>query len=530
MYDLVLRGGMIVDGTGREPSEGDIALLGDTITKVGEVSGSSVEEISVEGLVVTPGFIDIHSHSDFQLLLDGRGMSKVMQGVTTEVVGNCGMSPHPVREEIRSELVEVFGYAGFDREAWDFESTGEYIERVKGRISLNLLVLVGHGSLRALEGGFESRRVSPQEMSRMCQILERSLSEGASGMSAGLFYPPSSYADVQELSALARVVAKRGGIFSCHIRSEGEELFDSLEEMAELSRRSGAFVEVSHLKCAGRGSWGRSEEVLSWFDERVSEGLRIGYDAYPYEAGSTHLSAYLPRWVHDGGAEAMLQRVRDPETKARIIEGLRRSKRWEACDLMLAHLKRNRELVGLRLSEAAIRRGVEPEELLLQLVSDEGGRALVLSFTMCQDDVDRIVCGSLCAIGSDGSAISPDGMFSGSLIHPRNYGAFPKVIRRYVKELRLLSIEEAVRKMTSLPAGRLNLKGRGVIREGAKADLVVLDLDGVEERATYSDPHRFPKGIEWVFVNGVAVVREGEHTGQIPGRVICPLKPFNPSG
>ncbi|RKY00863.1 aminoacylase, partial [Candidatus Poribacteria bacterium] len=466
----------------------------------------------------------IHSHSDFQLLLDGRAMSKVMQGVTTEVVGNCGMSPHPAPERVRRQLAEALGYAGFVEEVWDFETTGEYIARLEGRVSLNVVVLVGHGALRAAAVGFEARKASAEEISEMRRLLGRSLDEGAAGLSAGLIYPPSSYADVRELTALAQVAADRGGLFSCHIRSEGDRLFEALEEMAEVARGSGVFVEVSHLKCSGRRNWGRAGEALEWFEGKVREGLRIGYDAYPYEAGSTHLSAYLPDWVHDAGPEEMIRRLNDPGTRARVIEELKKRRGWEPDDLMLAHLERNRDLMGLRLSEAAKKRGVDPEELLVRLVAEEGGRALVISFSMSQEDVDRIVCGRLGAIGSDGSAISPDGPLGGSPIHPRNYGAFPRVIKRYVKELKLLTIEEAIRKMTSLPASRIGLRDRGVIKAGAKADLVVFDLDELEDRATYSDPHRFPKGIKWVIVNGRAVVVEGEHTGESPGRVLRPRR------
>ena len=520
MHDLVIRKATIVDGTGREAFEGDIAVEGDTIVEVGRVEGLGWREVWVEGMVVAPGFIDIHSHSDFSLLLDGRAMSKVMQGVTTEVVGNCGMSPHPAPRELHADLEEAFGYAGFVSEVWDFESTADFLLRLEGRTSVNVLALVGHGTLRAAVLGFKPKRASEEEMSRMCELLERCMSEGAAGLSAGLIYPPSSYADVRELSALARVVAKRGGIFSCHIRSEAGGLFEALEEMAEVARRSGAFVEVSHLKCAGRENWGRAEEVLAWFERRREEGLRLGYDAYPYEAGSTHLSAYLPRWVQEGGPRAMLRRLRQPEVRERVVEELRRPHAWRPSDIMLANLEKNSDLVGLRLDEAARRRGKSPEELMVDLVAEEGGKATVISFIMSQEDVDKVMCNPLGAVGSDGSAISPSGPFTVALPHPRAYGAFPKVIRRYVKEKGLLSLEEAIRKMTSLPARRLGIRDRGVIRAGAKADLVVLRVEEVEDLATYSDPHRFPRGVEWVFVNGVAVVEQGEHTGHTPGRAL----------
>lgn len=520
MHDLVIREATIVDGTGKEAFSGDIAIRGDTIVEVGKVDEPGWREVWVDGLVAAPGFIDIHSHSDFALLLDGRAMSKVMQGVTTEVVGNCGISPHPAPREMHQEIAEVFGYAGFVEEAWDFETTGEFLSRLRGRTSVNVLALVGHGTLRVTAMGFKCKKASGEDLSRMCELLKRSLSEGAAGLSAGLVYPPSSYADVGELSALAKVAERQGRIFSCHIRSEADRLLDSLEEMAEVSRRSGVFVEVSHLKCPGRKNWGRAEEALSWFEQKVEEGMRLGYDAYPYEASSTHLSAYLPSWLHEGGPKAMLERLRKPEFRERAIKELKGPRAWKPSDIMLASLERERDLVGLRLDEAANRREKSPEELLLDLVAKEGGRALVISFVMSQEDMDKIVCSPLGAIGSDGLAVSPGGPFPGTLVHPRTYGTFPRVLRRHVRELGLLTLEEAVRKMTFLPATRLRLSDRGVIRPGAKADIVILRLDEVEDTATYSNPHSFPKGIEWVFVNGVGVVEHGRHTSETPGKVV----------
>ncbi len=514
----------IVDGTGAPPFEGEVAINGDTIVKVGKVEELGWREIWAEGLVLAPGFIDIHSHSDFSLLQDGRGLSKIMQGVTTEVVGNCGMSPHPAPRELHRELCEAFGYAGFVEEEWDFETTAEYLSRLERRISVNLVALVGHGTLRASVVGFEKRRPSGEEMERMLSLLDRSLSEGAAGLSVGLIYPPSSYAEVEELCTLARLVAERGGILSCHLRSESDRLLEALEEMAEVARRSGVFVEVSHLKCAGEENWGKSAQVLDWFEERMKEGLRLGFDAYPYEAGSTHLSAYLPEWAKDGGAEKMLARLSEPRTREEVIRQLR-SRTWRPSRLRLVHLEAqaNRDLIGLSLEEAARKRNLSPEEMLVELVREEGGKALVVSFAMSQQDVDRIICHPQAAIGSDGSAISPEGPFSGSLPHPRSYGTFPRVLRRYVNELHRLSLEEAVRKMTSLPASRLGLRDRGIVKPGAKADLVLLRAEEIEDKATYDSPHKFPEGVEWVIVNGVPVVEHGEYTGELPGRVL-PLK------
>lgn len=528
MFDLVLSGGTLIDGTGAPARPADVAVVGDRIVALGDLHGREAgRTANIAGLFVTPGFVDIHAHSEFTLLADSRAASKVRQGVTTEVSGQCGFSAAPLLGQAREELPAFLNRVGLQP---DWETMAGYLDRLERQgIALNFGTLVGHGTLRYAVMGGVDRPATPAERQAMARLLAEAMDEGALGLSSGLFYAPGSYADLQELAALAQVAAAHGGLYASHIRNEAAGLEASVEEAIAVGRAAGVRVEISHLKLACRDHWGQADRLLASLDAARAGGLDLGWDQYPYTAAATSLDAIVPPAFHAGGKEALLARLRSPAVRAEIAQSLAsgRGRNWEyALDdsgwdsILLSFHPRRPDLAGRTLANIAAERAAAPLDTALDLILESDAQAAMVDFCMDERDVAAILCHPHTAIATDAEALAADGPLAEGVPHPRAYGTYPRVLARYVREDRLLSLEEAIRKMASQPASRLGLHDRGVVREGAFADLVVLDPRSVADTARFADPHRYPEGICHVVVNGRFVVWEGQQTAERPGQVL----------
>lgn len=523
MERLLLRNAKIVDGTSSPWFWGDVALEGERIVAIGRgLTASGARVIDLHGLVLAPGFIDMHSHSDDTILVNPLAESKVRQGITTEVIGNCGYSLAPlVGGAIDSITYDLEGYGITP----DWSSFGEYLQRIADNgTAVNIAALVGHGTIRQAVIGPGQRKPSRQELAAMGRLVSQSIDEGAFGMSTGLIYPPSCYADTDEIVELAKSVAGKGGIYASHIRCEGAGVVDATKEAISVGRQAGVKVQISHLKSGAHENWGKVRETLKIMENARALGIDVSCDVYPYIASSTGLSVILPNQVFSGGDEKAIQRLRDKDTLSGIRghveeeEGLKVG--WDKTVIASVGEKRNKIFEGKSLSEIAEITGKDPFTAAIDLLIDEALSVQVVRFIMCEEDVTFVLSSRLSCIGTDASARAPYGFLGMGKPHPRAYGTFPRVLGRYVRDMGILRLEEAVRKMTSMPAERLGLWDRGLIRPGMVADLVAFDLDTVEDKATYADPHRYPNGIMWVIVSGEPVVEQGEHTGRLPGKVL----------
>ena len=532
MLDLVIDGGSVLDGTGAPAERADVGVRDEKIVAVGDLSREpAANRMRAAGRIVAPGFIDMHSHSDWRLWGNRRAESKIRQGVTTEVVGNCGFSPAPVTTE---HLEDLKGFALHLPPGLDFRwrSVGEYLKALDSEgMAVNVVQLVGHGTLRIATMGFARRPPTAQELTDMHRLMADAMDGGAWGLSTGLIYAPGSYAATDEIVEVARAAARYRGFYASHIRGEGATLLASVREAISVGRDAEMPVQVSHVKSAGRPNWGKLGEALALIDAARAEGLDVMGDVYPYTASSTTLRTLLPDWALEGGVDAMLTRLGDPATRGRIRRELESPSApgtslleragWDA--IMISFCAKRKDAEGKRLTEVAAARGMDPFDAAIELLVDEAGKAYMILFQLDEKDLRRALLHPHIMIGSDGSALAPYGPMGGGKPHPRSYGTFPRVLGEYAREQRLLSLPQAVHKMTALPAQRLGLRDRGVIRPGARADLVLFDPRTVMDQATYDDPHRYPVGIDHVLVNGRFVIKDGQHTGSLPGRVLTPF-------
>ena len=529
MLDLKIEGATVIDGTGVTGGRTDVGILDDRIVRVGDLSRESAgNRLHAAGKTLAPGFIDMHSHSDWRLWENRRAESKIRQGVTTEVVGNCGFSPAPVSPEFREELR---GLALYVPKGMDFTwpTFGDYLRGLDhSGAAVNVVHLVGHGALRVAAMGFARRPPTAGELKRMQKLLADAMEDGAWGLSTGLIYAPGSYATTEELVELAAVAARHRGFYASHIRGEGASVLEAVTEAIRIGRDADIPVQISHIKAAGRPNWGKVVQALALIDAAQAEGLDVMADVYPYTASSTTARTLLPDWALEGGVEEMKKRLRDPSLRARMRAELETPPSgqtlldrigWE--NIMVAYSPHRKDAEGKRVSEVAAERGATPVDAVLDLVADEPAGYVIL-FQLAEQDLRAALVHRSVMIGSDGSALAPYGSLGAGKPHPRSYGTFPRVLGEYAREQRVVSLPEAVHKMTGLPARRLGLRDRGVVREGARADLVVFDARRVADQATYEDPHRYPSGIEHVIVNGRFVIKDGEHTGSLPGRVLTP--------
>lgn len=527
--DLLFAGGRVVDGTGAPWFRADVCVADGRIVAVGSLQRSPARRrIDVRGLVVAPGFIDLMGQSEYNVLVDGRAASKITQGVTTEITGEgSSIAPLDARMlEAGRETYERYGYRP------TFTTLAGYFAELERRGSaINLGTFVGAGGLREMIVGRDDRAATPTELAAMEAAVARAMEEGALGLSSALIYVPDRFASTEELIALAKVAARYGGIYATHQRDEGADgsvgLDASLEEVFRIAREAGIPTEIFHLKASGRASWGRMPELLAKIERARAAGLDVGADQYPWAASSNQLSASLPAWVLEGGTEAMLARLADPAQRERArAEFLRRADAadWPAgaeriliTGVLTAELERYQ---GMTLAAIAAERGVDPFDALVDLVIADRGQTARVTFGMSEEDVRAALRHPLVAFCTDSGARAEDGPFSRQRVHPRAFGSAPRILGHYVREENLLTLEEAIRKMTSLPASRLRLADRGLIRPGMAADLVAFDPATIASRATYESPLHYSAGVPFVAVNGVLVVDEGRITTARPGRAL----------
>ncbi len=523
-FDILIRNGLVCDGSGKEPFPADVGIRGDTIAAVGDLgTKTGRREISASGYIVAPGFIDIHSHSDEDLLVDGRAHSKIRQGVTTEIVGQDGDSFAPLNEEMRTRLQESLQKAYGLKVDWhDF--TGYFRRLRREGISVNLGSMVGAGTLRAFVVGYEARTATAEEVARMQELLRRSLQQGARHLSSGLEYTPGSFASAEELAALCRILGP-SGVYATHMRNEDDRVLEAVEEAIHIATAGGCRLHISHLKASGRRNWPKLDAILQRMQQARQRGLSVTCDRYPYIAYSTGLTSLFPLWSREGRREDFVARLQNPDLLPRIrravLAKIDMLGDWNAVLISSVREPEDKAFEGKRLGDLAQEMGRDPFDLLRELLLRENGRGGMVGFAMSVDNTARILADPHCAVASDGSARSTEGPLAEGNPHPRNFGTFPRVLRYYVREQKLLSLQEAVRKMTSLPAAIIGLRNRGLLRTGYFADIVIFDPQRVADRATFTNPKRYPEGIDYVLVNGKAVIFAGEHTQARPGRILA---------
>ena len=532
MVDVVLQNGTIYDGSGAAPYAGDIAIQGDRIAALdapGTLDGRL--KIDASGLAIAPGFINMLSWAVETLIEDGRSQSEIRQGVTLEVMGE-GTSMGPLSAMMKARGTRgILGNEDIQYEV-DWTTLGEYLEFLEQRgVSTNVASFVGSSTLRVHEIGYDDRPPTPDELERMCELVRQAMREGAVGLSAALIYPPASYAQTDELIALAKAAAEYDGMYISHLRSEGWFFVEAAQELLKIAREAGIRSEIYHLKAAGRENWHKMDEVIALVEAARAEGLPITADMYLYPAGGTGLNACIPPWAHDGGSEALLARLKNPETRARIIHDMETdSHDWENMwlevespeKILLAGFKTEslKPLTGKTLAQVAAERGTKPVDTALDLLIEDGGRIFTMYFTMSEDNIRKQVQLPWVSFCSDAESMATEGVFLKWNPHPRAYGNFARLLGTYVRDLGLVKLEDAVRRLTSLPAANLKIKERGMLKPGYFADVVAFDPATITDHATFGDPHHYATGMQHVFVNGQQVISSGDHTGAKPGRVV----------
>jgi N-acyl-D-amino-acid deacylase len=528
-YDIVLRGGTIFDGSGGPPKVGDVAIKRDEIAAIGELpAAKGRQEFDVRGLAVAPGFINMLSWAPDSLMADGGSQSDIRQGVTLEIFGE-GESYGPVNAAVKAEMIKRQGDIRFDV-TWD--TLDGFLETLQKRgVACNVASFVGAATVRANVIGFDDRPPTAAELERMRGLVDQAMTQGALGVGSALIYAPGSYASTDELVALCEVAAKHGGMYISHLRSEGSRFLEALDELIDIARQAKIPAEVYHLKAAGRSNWPKLNEALRKIESARSEGLKITADIYPYTAGATGLDAAMPTWVQAGGLDAWIARLKDPAIRARVVREIASpGDNWEnlysaagsADQVLLVGFKSEslKSLTGKTLAEVSRMRGKTPEETIVDLVIEDGSRVGTIYFLMDEGNIHKELARPWVSIGSDEGSLAPEGVFLKSNPHPRAYGAFARVFSRYVREQRVIPVEEAVRRMTSLPAENLHLDRRGRLQAGYLADVVVFDPAQIADHASYGRPHQFATGVEHVLVNGTPVLLRGEPTAARPGRVV----------
>ena len=528
-FDIIIKGGTVYDGTGVEPKHVDVAIRGDRIAGVGDFKTAKAKTvIDATGLAVAPGFINMLSWSNESLIQDGRSQSEIRQGVTTEVMGE-GESMGPVNDRVREHMLHQQTDIKFDIK-WN--TLAEYLRYLETRgVSCNVASFIGATTIRENVIGFDDRAPTAQELDQMRELVRKEMEAGALGIGTSLIYPPAFYAKTEELIDLCKVAAKYQGKYISHMRSEGNRLLEALDELIRISREAGIPAEVYHIKAAGQPNWGKIDNLLSRIEAAQKEGLKITADMYTYTAGGTGLDACLPPWTEDGGYPALFKRLRDPATREKIKGQVQTpSDEWENMYLatggpehiLLAAFKSEKlkPLTGKTLAEAAKMRKKDPIDTAMDLIAEDESRIGTIYFFISEDNIKKELAKPWISFGSDEASQAPEGVFLKSNPHPRAYGNFARVLGKYVRDEKMISLAEAVRRLSALPATNLGLDHRGFIKEGMFADIVVFDPATISDRATFEKPHQYAVGVKHVFVNGVQVIKDGEHTGAKPGRAL----------
>ncbi len=528
-HNILINNGRVVDGTGNTWFITDIGITNGKIAAMGDLSGEEADQvIDATGYVVSPGFIDIHSHTDTFHITNPTGDSFIMQGVTTNIIGNCGISVAPISKYKIEDLQAIIDKYKL---VVDWSTFHDFFKRLEDKpTSLNVGSLVGHGTVRMAAMGMDNRVPNTEELEKMKTLVGEAMRDGAFGMSSGLWYPPGSYAHKQEVIELAKVVAKYDGVYITHMRSEEDAVIEALKETLEIGEEAKIKVEISHIKSAGgMKNWGKINEMLPMIENARRRGIDVTSDVYSWTAGSTGLAAYLPNWVSEGGLEKLVERLKSPDIRKRIKHDMKNEARfsfesigWD--NFMISQSALHPEYQGKFIGELARKRNKDPYEYVFDLLIEENGRVSLVVFEIDPKDVTTVIKNPLSMMASDGSAISPWGGMEQDQPHPRSYANFVNVLSKYVREEGVITLEEAIRKMTSMPAQRLGLYNRGLLRIGNWADVVIFDPKVVAPRATYMSPHQFPVGVKWVIVNGVVTVEGEKHTGARAGKVLRKTK------
>jgi N-acyl-D-amino-acid deacylase len=526
MLDILIANGKIIDGCANPWFRGEIGIQGDKIVQIRHrIEEPAARVIDAAGLIVSPGFIDTHTHSDLRVFKHPEEDSKLMQGITTALIGQDGLSVAPLDDANKGPMmVRVAGLLGTYLKEWNWNSMAEFLAALEALPpGANTLMLVPHGAIRAMVVGWENRPASPNELQRMKRILSQALEEGACGFSTGLIYPPGIYGDRNELVELCRITARHGGFFVVHMRNEGDEVLDSIREVIGICRDAGCPLHISHLKVAGKRNWGKAGQALELIDEARSQGLDVTFDQYPYIAGSTMLDAVIPPRFHAGGAPKLLERLRQPAVREEIrqVQENIKPERWDNwvdsigwSNIVVSAVKTeaNRFAEGKSIEEIARETGKTPLDAVCDLLLAEENAVTMVLFYGCEEDVKEIM-------KSESMILCTDGIVGGKP-HPRVYGTCARFLGKYVREEKVLSLPQAIKRMTSLPAQRLGLQDRGIIREGMAADLVIFNPDTIIDRGTYAEPNQYPEGIHYVLVNGKIAVDQGKMTAIRAGKVI----------
>ena len=529
MYDILIKNASIIDGTASPPFEADLAIGGQKIAAVGRLNRTDAALIiDAKGYAVAPGFIDMHSHADFSLPTLPTADSLVHQGITTAVIGQCGLSPAPLLEESRAQVISaISGFFGDLAKSipWsEWASLEDYLDFLAQRgFSLNVIPLVGQGTIRAAVMGFGKGRADARQMDQMKDQVVRAMHQGAIGLSTGLIYPPGSFTSTEELIELTKVVGDRNGFYFSHIRGEGDTLLEAIAEAIRIGRETGASVQISHFKAARQSNWDKSQKALELISQAQSKGLDVTADLYPYRAGSTSLMTLLPEWTHVGGPAKTLERLANPDMQAKMMAdmqsgGFARGFEWQ--DILITSSPQNTEYEGRYISDLAAQAGKSPYDWLFGALLETGLDMSMAVFGMSEENRQKEIQFSGMMFGTDGVGMTATGPMAKGVPHPRNYGAFPRVLGRFVRDRKVIKLEDAINKMTGMPAGKLRLKDRGLIRPGLAADLVIFDPAEISDRATYENPHQYANGIYHVIVNGNLVIRDATHSGSRPGRIL----------
>jgi N-acyl-D-amino-acid deacylase len=528
-HDVILRGGTIYDGSGGESYIGDVAFDGDVISALGDLEDARAKvDINVRGLAVAPGFVNMMSWANESLIEDGRSQSDIRQGVTLEVMGE-GNSMGPLNDAMKAHMVQRQSDIQY---AVEWTTLAQYLEYLEQRgISPNVASFIGAATPRAYVIGQEDRPPTDEELEQMRALVRQAMEDGALGVASSLIYPPGSFASTDELIALSRVAAEYGGMYISHMRDEGANMLEALEELITIAREAEIKAEIYHLKSSGQSNWPLFDQAIERVEQARAEGLQITADVYTYAAGSTGLNASIPPWVQEGGFEKSLERMQDPDLRKRIAdEMLEHSDDWENMylgagtpdNILLVGFRNEqlKSLTGKTLAEVAAMRGTDPRLTAMDLIVEDGSRVSTVYFTQSEDVVRKAVALPWVSFNSDAASLAPEGVFLLRSPHPRAYGSFARVLGKYVRDEGLISMEEAIRKLAALPSQNLGIKRRGELKEGYFADVAVFDPDAIQDHATFVSPHQYATGMVHVFVNGEQVLKDGEHTGATPGRVV----------
>ena len=537
MLDIKIINGVIIDGSGKDAYKADLGITGDKITKIGDLSNEDAKTtIDAKGQVVSPGFIDMHTHSDMSLVYDRNASSRIRTGVTTDVIGNCGIGVAPVKEENKQLLLDylgtrIVGSMPVKLELkWDsYESYIEYMEEKPPAV--NVAPLLAQGPIRIYEMGFSKEEPTDKELENMVELADDCMKQGPLGMTSGLVYLPGEYTTQKELVELCKKVAKYDGFYETHMRNEGDEIFEAMDEAIDVARQSGVRLHISHLKCLGHKNFGQTDKLFAKINKAREEGLKVSFDVYPYNAGMTSLSAMLPPWMFEGGVDKMVERLTDEKNRKQIVHDIENGlpgwqnfggslRSWDDVTIVSVTQDEDAWMEGMKLTEIAAKWDKDVYNTMFDILYKENGRVQITIVLMDENDVQTILSHPDSMVGSDSMSLATEGLLAKTSTHPRAFGTQAKVLGEFVREKKCFSLEEGVKKLTYNPAKILKIEGRGLLKEGNFADIVIFNPDTIKDMATYKNPKQYPVGIDTVIVNGVVAFEDGRQLEVLPGRFL----------